>query len=64
MASGYTERTDVSRNAAALAMMSDRRNLSPVPSLALTDTDYGQQAINRQSTLQGLVALIINIRQN
>lgn len=40
-----------SRNIDALAEMSDR-NSSPVPSLALTDGDYGAQTTNRHSTLQ------------
>jgi hypothetical protein len=53
VASGYTERTDISKKAAILAEMTDRRNLSPVPSLALSDADYGNQPANRHSTLQG-----------
>ena len=40
-----------SRNIETLRTMSDR--LSPVPSLALTDSDFGAPSSNRKSTLQG-----------
>lgn len=54
MASGYTDRSHMSKNAHVLASMTDRgRDLSPVPSMAPSDQEYGHQPANRNSSLQG-----------
>ena len=41
----------MSNNANVLAQLSDR-TISPVPSIALTDGDYGVTSRSRHSTLQ------------
>ena len=54
MASGYSERSShMSKNTTNLAAMSDRGNISPVPSMAPSEKEYGHQQSNRNSSLQG-----------
>lgn len=57
MASGYSGRSYMSGNARNLDAMSDRgnRDLSPVPSMAASDQEYGRKSANRNSSLQGVI---------
>lgn len=49
LASGVTNRSDLSQKAETLATMTDRANLSPEPA------EYGHQTVNRNSSLQGVI---------
>ncbi len=53
MASGYSERSSISKNASALAAMSDRGNFSPAPSTVISENDYREKLASRNSSLQG-----------
>lgn len=51
VASGYTDRSNMSKNAQALAEMTDRNNHSPPP----MHDSYGNEPVNRTSSLQGVI---------
>ncbi len=53
MASGYSERSHMSKNAINLAAMTDRGNFSPAPSVAPSENDYRDKLASRNSSLQG-----------
>ena len=53
MASGYSERSHMSKNAINLAAMTDRGNFSPAPSMAPSENEYRDKLASRNSSLQG-----------